>query len=112
MTTVTRRQLLGGALALSLSGLAVPTHAQSAGFDHQHAAWTALLRKHVRLIRGGQATQVAYAGFKADRAQLKTVLDAMSGVNPMQDPRGEIDLVFCEDCCFVFNRALDPKLRS
>ncbi|MCB4820765.1 class I SAM-dependent methyltransferase [Roseicella aerolata] len=25
-------------------------------------------------------------------------------------PRGEIDLVFCEDCCFVFNRALDPKL--
>lgn len=25
-------------------------------------------------------------------------------------PRGEIDLVFCEECCFVFNRALDPKL--
>lgn len=25
-------------------------------------------------------------------------------------PRGEIDLVFCEECCFVLNRALDPKL--
>ena len=81
MTTVTRRQLLGGALALSLSGLAVPTHAQSAGFDHQHAAWTALLRKHVRLVRGGQTTQVAYAGFKADRAALKAYLDSLSAVS-------------------------------
>jgi SAM-dependent methyltransferase len=25
-------------------------------------------------------------------------------------PRGEIDLVFCEACCFVFNRACDPAL--
>lgn len=25
-------------------------------------------------------------------------------------PRGAMDLVFCEACCFVFNRALDPKL--
>lgn len=81
MTTVTRRQLLGGAVALSLSGLAVPTHAQSAGFDHQHAAWTALLRKHVRLVRGGQTTQVAYAGFKADRAALKAYLDSLSAVS-------------------------------
>jgi len=80
MTTVTRRQVLGGALAASLSGLAVPTRAQSAGFDHKHAAWTALLRKHVRLIRGGQATQVAYAGFKADRAPLKAYLDSLSAV--------------------------------
>ena len=82
MTTVTRRQLLGGALALSLLGLAVPTHAQSAGFDHQHAVWTALLRKHVRLVRGGQTTQVAYAGFKADRAALKAYLDTLSAVAP------------------------------
>ncbi|HRH88815.1 MAG TPA: DUF547 domain-containing protein [Rubrivivax sp.] len=80
MTTVTRRQVLGGALAASLSGLVGPTRAQSAGFDHQHAAWTALLRKHVRLIRGGQATQVAYAGFKADRVPLKAYLDSLSAV--------------------------------
>ena len=25
-------------------------------------------------------------------------------------PRGEIDLVFCETCCFVFNRACEPAL--
>ena len=79
MTTVTRREVLGGALAASLSGLAVPTHAQTASFDHQHAAWTALLRKHVRLIRG-QATQVAYAGFKADRAPLKAYLASLSAL--------------------------------
>lgn len=80
MTTVTRRQLLGGALAASLSGLAVPALAQSPGFDHHHVAWTALLRKHVRLVRGGQATQVAYAGVKTDRASLKAYLDGLSAV--------------------------------
>lgn len=80
MTTVTRRQLLGGALAASLSVVAVPGLAQPAGFDHQHATWTALLRKHVRLLRGGQATQVAYAGFKADRVALKAYLDSLSAV--------------------------------
>ncbi len=80
MTTVTRRQLLGGALAASLSVVAVPGLAQSSGFDHQHATWTALLRKHVRLLRGGQATQVAYAGFKADRVALKAYLDSLSAV--------------------------------
>lgn len=25
-------------------------------------------------------------------------------------PRGDIDLVFCKDCGFIFNRAFDPKL--
>ena len=45
-----------------------------------HAAWTALLRTHVRLVRGGQATQVAYAGFKTDRAALKAYLDSLSAV--------------------------------
>ena len=41
-----------------------------------------LLRKHVRLVRGGQATQVAYAGFKTDRAALKAYLDRLSAVTP------------------------------
>lgn len=80
MTGVSRRQLLGGALAASLSLVAVPAPAQSTGFDHQHAAWTALLRKHVRLVRDGRATQVAYAGFQADRAALRAYLDNLSAV--------------------------------
>ena len=85
MTALTRRQCLG----LSLAATAVaagfvaswPVRAQSPGFDHSHAVWTALLRKHVRLVRGGQATQVAYAGFKADRAALKAYLDSLSAVS-------------------------------
>ena len=60
----------------------LPVRAQTPGFDHSHAAWTALLRKHVRLLRGGQASQVAYAGFAADRAALRTYLDTLSAVTP------------------------------
>jgi hypothetical protein len=86
MTAVTRRHWLGftlAATAVAVCSLAPwPLRAQSPGFDHNHAAWTALLRKHVRLVRGGQATQVAYAGFKADRAALKAYLDGLSAVTP------------------------------
>ncbi|KPF48820.1 hypothetical protein IP87_09400 [beta proteobacterium AAP121] len=59
-----------------------PAQAQAPGFDHGHAAWTALLRQHVRPVRGGQATLVAYAGFKADRAMLKAYLGTLSAVTP------------------------------
>jgi Protein of unknown function, DUF547 len=84
MTRPTRRQLLGGALAAMAAAAATlppsPVRAQPAGFDHSHAAWTALLRRHVRLLRGGHATQVAYAGFQADRPALKAYLDSLSAV--------------------------------
>jgi hypothetical protein len=39
-----------------------------------------LLRKHVVLVDGGKASQVRYAGFAQDRAQLKGYLDALSKV--------------------------------
>ena len=84
MTTLTRRRLLAFTLtaAVSTSASLRPSaaHAQSPGFDHGHASWTTLLRQHVRLVRSGQATQVAYAGFKADRAALKAYLDSLSAV--------------------------------
>lgn len=84
MTTLTRRRLLAFTLTAAVSTVASlspsPAHAQSPGFDHGHASWTALLRQHVRLVRSGQATQVAYAGFKADRAALKAYLDSLSAV--------------------------------
>ena len=35
--------------------------AAAQGFDHEHQAWTALLKKHVVLIDGGKASQVRYA---------------------------------------------------
>ena len=84
MKAMNRRQGLGWALAAawSLAALHRPSRAQPAGFDHSHAAWTALLRKHVRLLRGGQVTQVAYAAFKTDRPALKAYLDSLAAVAP------------------------------
>lgn len=69
-----RRRLLLAALALP----ALPATAQAV--DHQHGAWTALLRKHVVLLRGGQASQLRYAGMAADRAALKAYLAGLSAV--------------------------------
>jgi hypothetical protein len=77
-----RRALLGVAVAAAASLQPWSVKAQASGFDHTHAAWSALLRRHVRLLRGGQATQVAYAGFRTDRAALKTYLDSLSAVTP------------------------------
>jgi hypothetical protein len=51
-----------------------------AQFDHGHAGWDALLKKHVRWLPDGKQSRVDYDGFKADRAALKQVLDAMSAV--------------------------------
>jgi Protein of unknown function, DUF547 len=52
-----------------------------AQFDHGYAAWDALLKKHVRWLPDGKQSRVDYDGFKADRAELKRVLDAMSAVS-------------------------------
>ena len=49
-------------------------------FDHAHAAWNALLQKHVVPISGGRASQLRYAGMARDRAALKGYLDSLSGV--------------------------------
>lgn len=70
-----RRWMLGVAALVAASGL----HAQA--FDQGHAVWTALLRKHVVPLRGGQASQVRYAGFMADRAALQVYRDSLSVVS-------------------------------
>jgi len=67
------------ALAALAATLAAPARAQA--FDHGHAAWTALLRKHVALRGGGVASQLRYAGMATDRAALKAYLDALSAVS-------------------------------
>ncbi len=74
-----RRRWLAAAGSAALAALAVrPVRAQSV--DHGHAAWNALLKKHVAPLRGGQASQVRYAAFAGDRAPLKAYLDALSAV--------------------------------
>jgi hypothetical protein len=80
MKPARRRVLQAAGAAL----LAAPLRARAQAFDASHAAWTALLGRHVVLLRGGQASvvgsQVRYAGFAADRAPLKAYLDALSAV--------------------------------
>lgn len=61
-----------------LSGLVSAAAVQAAEFDA--SSWDALLKKHVLVIRGGQVTQVDYAGFKADRESLKAYLKSTSAV--------------------------------
>ena len=46
-----------------------------------HAPWTALLQRHVTVLPGGHATQVDYAGFSAERLQLRTYLNVLTNVN-------------------------------
>ena len=72
--------LLRFALLLAL-GLALPA---AAAFDQDHAAWAALLKKHVTWQAGGHESKVAYAGFKQDRAALNAYLAALSGVRDAQ----------------------------
>jgi hypothetical protein len=50
-------------------------------FDHRHAVWDELLRKHVVWINGGTASQVNYAGFQRESWKLRRYLDALSGVS-------------------------------
>ena len=73
-SALTRRAWLAAAGALAL-----PATAQV--FDHGHAAWTALLRKHVVLIDGGKASQLRYAGMAQDRTVLKAYLGTLASVS-------------------------------
>jgi hypothetical protein len=79
-THLRRRTLLGAgfASALAASLHAHVAHAQT--FDHSHAAWTALLKKHIVLLRNGQASQARYAGFAQDREALKAYLASLGAV--------------------------------
>ena len=71
------------ACGLLLAGGAV---GQPGRFDHAHAQWDALLRKHVQWLPDHKQSRVDYAGFKADAAALKLVLDGMAAV-----PQAEFD---------------------
>jgi Protein of unknown function, DUF547 len=73
--SIDRRRWLFAAAAFAVAPAAI-----GQAFDHGHAAWSALLKKHVLPLRGGQESQVRYAGFAADRAALKAFLDTLSAV--------------------------------
>lgn len=58
----------------------LPTGVAHAQFDHNHSAWSALLKKHVVLLDGGKASQLRYTGIAAERMQLTVYLDTLSRV--------------------------------
>lgn len=64
------------ALLLSMWPLAAAAQA----FDHEYAAWDALLKTHARWLPDGKQSRVDYAGFARERATLRGVLDAFSAV--------------------------------
>jgi len=74
----TARWIAAAAIAV-LAG-ALPAHA----FDQQHAAWTALLARHVHDLPDGHASRVDYAGMARDRAELQAVLSAYGTVTHAQ----------------------------
>lgn len=75
MQTLGRRRLLALGAALVW-----PAPGRAQAFDASHAAWTVLLQRHVLLLRHGQASQLRYAGFAADRAALRSYLDSLSAL--------------------------------
>lgn len=62
----------------------LPLAANAQSFDHDHKAWSALLKKHVVLIDNGKASQVRYAGFAQDRNELKAYLGTLSRVTQVE----------------------------
>jgi hypothetical protein len=65
------------ALALGV-GLSFPCHA------FEHAAWDALLKKHVVVVDEGKSSRVRYAGMAQDRPALQGYLAALSAVQPAE----------------------------
>ena len=52
----------------------------AAAFDHSHANWSALLRKHVVLLDGARASRLNYGAVSQERGALQSYLATLSGV--------------------------------
>ena len=86
-TWFNRRNAIVSIAACAILTRVVGTFGQISGtFDHQYAAWDALLKKHVRWLPDNKQSRVNYKGFAADKAGFKKVLDAFSAV-----PRADFD---------------------
>jgi hypothetical protein len=66
---------------LGLFLIASAALAQAQGFEHSHAAWHALLAKHVKPFAGGNASAVDYAALKGEQAALKAYLGTLTAVS-------------------------------
>lgn len=78
-------QIAHGGTALVLLAIAMlallfaqPARAE---FDHSHAGWDSLVKRHVRWLPDNKQSRVDYAALSADRKTLKQVLETYSSVN-------------------------------
>ena len=69
-----------------LLGVSTACAALDPRFDHRHADWDALLKKHVVLLDGGKASRFTYGAAAAERRALKAYLESLSAVG-----RGEFE---------------------
>jgi hypothetical protein len=76
-TFISRRVFL-----VASAALAAPALAQS--FDHNHSAWTELLRRHVVLLDSGRASQLRYSAMASNRPALKNYLATLSAITQSQ----------------------------
>jgi Protein of unknown function, DUF547 len=76
-----KSKLLRLVLGAALGAVGLPAAAQ---LDHNHAAFDAMLKKHVSWNAAGVASSVSYKGFSAERGELKKVLDQYSSVSQAQ----------------------------
>jgi hypothetical protein len=74
-----RRTFLAASAAIAWSSLARAEPRPA--FDHSHAAWTALLSKHVKVAPDRTRSQVDYREFSGDRRALGAYLAALSAVD-------------------------------
>jgi hypothetical protein len=77
-TPVSRRLFVAALPALLLSPFEQAS-AQGA-FDHRHTAWNTLLKQHVVLAAGGNASSLRYAGIKGQHEALKAYLENLTAV--------------------------------
>lgn len=79
-----RRRTLMAALPWAVFGIVGATTAQpvtAAGFDHRHKAWDALLKQHVVIAPGGNASTVRYAALQDRHGALDAYLKSLSAVS-------------------------------
>jgi hypothetical protein len=67
-------------LLFAVTFLACTAPVRAQGFDHSHAAWNALLAKHVKPFNNGNASAVDYTALKAEQAALKAYLGTLTAV--------------------------------
>ncbi len=68
-------------LLFAVALLSCATLVRAQAFDHSHAAWNALLARHVKTFANGNASAVDYAALKSEHAALKTYLGTLTAVS-------------------------------